>query len=169
MKNITLVGFMGTGKTTVGRLLAERLGYTFVDADDEIEREQGVSITHIFSELGEAHFRDLETDMLKRLSARENLVISAGGGAVIRAENVESLKKGGPVVCLAATPEEIYDRVRHSTHRPLLKVDDPLGRIRELMELRRKFYSRADYKVDTGGLTPGEVVDKILDMVKGDL
>jgi shikimate kinase len=169
MKNITLVGFMGTGKTTVGKLLAKRLGYRFVDSDDEIESEQGVSITHIFSELGEAHFRDLETDMLKRLSKREGLVISAGGGAVIRAENVENLKKGGPVVCLAATPEEIYERVKHSTHRPLLKVDDPLGRIRELLDLRRKFYSRADFTVDTGGLGPEEVVGRILKRVKGEL
>jgi len=169
MKNITLVGFMGTGKTTVGKLLAKRLGYKFVDSDDEIEREQGVSITHIFSELGEAHFRDLETDMLKRLSKREGLVISAGGGAVIRAENVDNLRRGGPVVCLSATPEEIYERVRHSTHRPLLKVDDPLGRIRELLDLRRKFYSRADLEVETGGLGPEEVVELILERVKGEL
>lgn len=169
MKNIALVGFMGTGKTTVGRILARRLDYTLVDSDVEIEREQGVSITHIFSELGEPHFRSLEKQMLKKLSARQGLVISAGGGAVIDPENVDNMKKGGPVVCLTATPDAVFERVRHSTHRPLLQVADPLGRIKELMDVRAPFYARADVTIDTTGMTVEQVVARILDMVKGRL
>src|SRR3990172_8926870 len=107
MRNITLVGFMGTGKTTVGRILAARLGYKFVDVDEEVEREQGVSISHIFSELGESYFRLLERDVIRALSAKEGHVISAGGGAVLDGRNVDDLRRGGPLVCLAATPDAI--------------------------------------------------------------
>jgi shikimate kinase len=169
MKNIALVGFMGTGKTTIGMRLARKLGYTFVDSDNEVEREQGVSISHIFSELGEPRFRELEKGMLKRLSQRKGLVISAGGGAVIDPENVDNLRKGGPVVCLTAKAEVIYDRIKHSTHRPLLHVDDPLAKIKELLDVRAPFYARADITVDTSGLTHDEVVEMVLKAVEGRL
>ncbi len=169
MRNITLVGFMGTGKTTVGKLLAQRLGYKFVDVDVEIEKEQGVSISHIFSELGEPYFRMLERDMIKALAASEGLIISAGGGAVLDTRNVDDLKRGGPVVCLGATPEEILARVGGSTHRPLLQVPDPMGKIRELLEARAPFYGRADFAIDTSGLTPEKVADLIIEKVGGGL
>src|SRR3990172_10399840 len=162
MRNITLVGFMGTGKTTVGKILAGRLGYTFVDSDDEVEGEQGVAISHIFSEFGEAYFRQLEKDMIKKLSGMERLVISTGGGAGLDAENLVDMKRGGPVVCLAASPEVILKRVEGFTHRPLLQVPDPLTKIKELLEFRAPYYARADITVDTSSLLPEEVVNEII-------
>jgi shikimate kinase len=167
LRNITLVGFMGTGKTTVGRILAHRLGYRFVDVDNEVEREQGVTISHIFSEFGEPHFRQLEHDMIKRLSDSKGLVISAGGGAVINPENTENMKAGGPVVCLAAGPDVILGRVEGSTHRPLLQVPDPRGRIQELLNARAPFYARADVTIDTDGLAPEDVADRVMEAVDG--
>lgn len=165
MRNITLVGFMGTGKTTVGRKLAHKLGYKFIDSDEEIVREKGISVTQIFSEFGEPYFREVEMDVLKRLSCEQGLIISAGGGAVINAENVYNLRRSGPVVCLTATPESIYQRVRHSSSRPLLMVEDPLGRIKELLDMRAPFYARADVTVDTSGLSADEVADRILELI----
>ncbi len=161
-RNITLVGFMGTGKTTVGRILAERLGYTFVDVDHEIEMEQGVTISHIFSELGEPYFRMLERDMIKALSRQEGLIISAGGGAVLDTRNVDDLGRSGPVVCLSAKPDEILKRVGGTETRPLLQVPDPLAKITEMLEARAPFYARADCTIDTSGLSPQEVAGIII-------
>jgi shikimate kinase len=163
MKNISLVGFMGTGKTTVGKILARRLGYRFIDSDDEIEKEQGIAISHIFSEMGEPYFRALEKDMLRRLSAETGLIISTGGGAVIDPENVETLKRHGHLVCLTASPDVILERVEKHTHRPLLQVPDPRAKIKELLELRGPFYARADITIDTSGLTAGEVAKMIIE------
>jgi len=162
MPNINLVGFMGAGKTTVGKALAERLGYRFVDADEEIEREQGRTISSIFAEDGEPEFRRLESEMLRKLSGREGLIVSAGGGAVIDPANVENMRRGGPVVCLTATPEEIYERVRHSTHRPLLDTPDPMSRIVQLLNERAGYYARADVTIDTTGKSVDDVVDEVL-------
>ena len=164
---ITLVGFMGTGKSTVGRILAARLGYKLVDVDHEIENEQGVTISQIFSDLGEPYFRMLERDMIKSLSSKEKLVVSAGGGAVIDPKNVEHMKMGGPVVCLTATPEEIFRRVGGSKHRPLLQAPDPMARIVELLAAREQYYMRADIVIDTSGLKPDKVADNILEKVRG--
>jgi len=166
MRNVTLVGFMGTGKTTTGRLLAKKLGFDFVDVDDEVEKEQGVSISSIFSELGEPYFRMLERDMIKALSKKTGLVISAGGGAVLDTRNVDTLKEAGPVICLAATPETIFKRVGNSKNRPLLQVPDPMGKINELLAARASFYSRADATVDTSGLTPDEVVSRLMHIIQ---
>jgi len=163
MKNISLVGFMGTGKTTVGRMLARKLGYRFVDSDDEIEKEQGVTISHIFSEMGEPYFRALEKDMIKKLSGMDGLVISAGGGAVLDPENIANMKQSGPVVCLSAPPEVILKRVERFTHRPLLQVPDPLAKITEMLKTRAPFYAKADVTVDTDGMTVEEVVDEIIE------
>ncbi|MHB8173739.1 MAG: shikimate kinase [Nitrospirota bacterium] len=167
MRNITLVGFMGTGKTTVGRLLAGRLGYRFIDVDEEIEREQGVSISHIFSELGESYFRMLERDFIKTLSFREGLVVSAGGGAVIDERNIDAMKLGGVLVCLTARPETIMKRVGKSRRRPLLKVPDPMARIIDLMRERDPFYRKADFTIDTTAITPEEVSDSIVNLTAG--
>jgi len=165
MKNIALVGFMGTGKTTVGKILARRMNYAFVDIDALIEKEQGAAITRIFSEFGEPYFRKLEADMISRLSCQEGLVISAGGGAVMDSRNVDNLKMCGSLVCLTASPEVILKRVGGSTHRPLLKTPDPLGRVKELLAARAPYYARADITVDTDGLTAEEAAGRILDLV----
>ncbi|MGC2423290.1 MAG: shikimate kinase [Nitrospirota bacterium] len=167
MRNITLVGFMGTGKTTVGRILAKKLGYRFIDVDEEIEREQGVSITHIFSKMGEPYFRQLERGLIKTLSLREGLIISAGGGAVVDENNVEAMKQGGALVCLTARPDEIMKRVGNSSNRPLLQVPDPMAKIMELMGKREPFYSKADFMVDTTTMTPEEVAGEVIRLTAG--
>jgi shikimate kinase len=167
MRNITLVGFMGTGKTTVGRILARKLGYRFIDVDEEIEREQGVPITHIFSEMGEPYFRQLERVLIKTLSLREGLVISAGGGAVIDERNIEAMKQGGALVCLSATPDDIMKRVGKSGNRPLLQVPDPMAKIMELMSKREPFYRKADVTVDTTMKTPEEVAAEVIRLTAG--
>ncbi|MFA5352863.1 MAG: shikimate kinase [Thermodesulfovibrionales bacterium] len=162
MRNIVLTGFMGTGKTEVGKILAVRLGYSLIDADSEIEREQGVTITEIFQRSGEAGFRDIEADVIRRLSERERTVISTGGGAVLRQENMDNLRKKGVIVCLTASAEAIYNRICTDTGRPLLQVEDPKAKISELLAFRKPFYEKADIMIDTEGKTPGEVAEEIM-------
>ncbi len=166
MKNIVLTGFMGTGKTEVGRLLARRLGYTFIDADSVIEEEQGIPITEIFKRFGEPYFRDIESAVIKRLSEMERAVISTGGGAVLRQENMDNLKKKGIIICLMASPETIYERTKNDSSRPLLQVENPLQRIKELLEFRRPYYERADIMVNTDGKTPAQVVEEIIENIR---
>lgn len=167
MKNIVLTGFMGTGKTEVGRILSRKLGYALVDADTEIEKEQGMTITDIFKQYGEPKFREIESAVIKRLSDIENAVISTGGGAVLRQENMDNLRKNAVVVCLTASPETILKRTSNNDDRPLLQVDNPLHKIKELLEFRRPYYEKADIMIDTENKTPLEVADEIIEKVKG--
>lgn len=166
MKNIVLTGFMGTGKTEVGRLLARKLGYKFIDADSVIEEDQKMPITEIFKRFGEPYFRDIESKVIKRLSEMEGVVISTGGGAVLRQENMDNLRKNGIIICLMASPETIYERTKKDTSRPLLQVENPLQRIKELLDFRRPYYEKADIMIDTDGKTPEEVAREILKKVK---
>ncbi|MBI3592190.1 MAG: shikimate kinase [Nitrospirae bacterium] len=163
MKNIVLTGFMGTGKTEVGRILSQRLGYMLIDVDSEIEREQKLAITEIFRRFGEPEFRDMESDAIRRLSEMENLVISTGGGAVLRQENMDNLREKGVIVCLAASPETILKRTCSNNDRPLLQVDNPLQKIKELLDFRRPYYEKADIMVDTEEKTPLEVAEEIME------
>lgn len=163
LKNIFLVGFMGAGKTTVGRVLADRLGYRYCDADKTVETQSGKTITDIFSEHGEEHFRDLESRTLEALSHKEKQVIATGGGVVMRDTNRETMKRGGVTVYLRAPADVIWQRVRHSSARPLLQVDDPLGTIRELLEKRAPYYEKADIIVDTENLSVEDVADQIIE------
>jgi shikimate kinase len=160
-KNIILTGFMGVGKTSIGTRLASDLGYTFVDTDELIETDQKITITEIFSTFGESYFRDVETRIIRTVLEGENQVISTGGGAVIRAENREAFKAGGIVICLTARPDIIYDRIKHEIHRPLLKVSDPMTKIRELIENREKFYNQADFTINTSEKSIDEAVQEI--------
>jgi shikimate kinase len=162
MKNIVLTGFMGTGKTEVGRILSMKLGYALVDADTEVEKEQGMTITDIFKQYGEPKFRDIESNVIKRLSEIKNAVISTGGGAVLRQENMDNLRKNGVVVCLTASPETILKRTSSNNDRPLLQVDNPLQKIKELLEFRRPYYEKADIMIDTEGKSLFEVVEEII-------
>lgn len=166
MKNIVLTGFMGAGKTAVGRELANILKWNLIDIDDEIVKTQGLSISEIFSSLGEAAFRDIETEMIRETGRNNNVIISTGGGAILRQGNMELLKSNGIVVCLTAAPETILERTGRSTKRPLLNVEDPLGRIKELIEARRPFYEKADITIDTESKTPRQVAEEILEGVK---
>ncbi len=165
-KNIILTGFMGVGKTSIGTRLSSDLGYTFVDTDELIEADQMMTITEIFAQKGEPCFRDVEARIIRTVLENDNQVVSTGGGAVIRDENREMFKKAGLVVCLAARPEVIYERIKHETHRPLLKVPDPMARIRELLESRAKFYSQADLIIDTSEKSVDEAVREIKERVR---
>lgn len=169
MKNVVLIGFMGTGKTSTGRTLAQRLGRSFVDLDRMIEEDAGRSIPEIFASEGEAAFRALEKEAVKRVAARRALVISTGGGTVKDAANVTELKKNGTIVCLTASVDAVLARTAHVGDRPVLDQKDEGDRRRavaDLMEERRDLYAVADYNVDTSELSPLQVVDDIIGYLK---
>jgi len=165
-KNIILTGFMGVGKTSVGTRLARDLGFVFVDTDELIEADQKVTITEIFSSFGEQYFRDVEVRVIARTLECEGQVVATGGGAVIREENRKAFKENGVTVCLVARPEVIFERIRHETHRPLLQVPDPPGRIRELLAVRAPFYHQADFLIDTSDRTVDAVISEIKEKVR---
>lgn len=165
---IAIAGFMGTGKTTVGRIIAQRLGLQFMDTDEAIEAEAGIPIATIFAEHGEAHFRDLEGQALSGALSRPGRVLSVGGGMLLRPENRDALSAAGPIVCLTATPEAILARTSPDDTRPLLQVADPAARIRELLAERAEAYACADYHVDTTDLPPDEVAGRVLELLAGD-
>lgn len=152
--SLYLVGLMGAGKSTVGRLLARRLKLRFLDCDDEIERRCGVKIPLIFEIEGEPGFRAREEQVLAELTELRGIVLATGGGAVLSAENRRRLAEHGTVIYLRARPEDLYARVRHDRNRPLLATGDPLRRLRELHALRDPLYaSIADVVIDTGRQT----------------
>ncbi len=161
-KNIVLTGFMGAGKTTVGKKLAEVLEIPLVDTDDLIEDKIGMKISEIFARHGEEYFRELEEQIVEEVSRLHSHIIVTGGGVVLREKNMRNLKRGGVVIYLHASPEVIYERIKNQTHRPLLQVDDPLAKIRELMDFRAPYYANHDFTVDTSSLTVDEVVEEIL-------
>jgi shikimate kinase len=153
---------MGTGKSSVGRLAAEHLRFAFIDTDNLIENEVGQPVAQIFSEQGEAAFRKYEQNVVDALRSRRDTVIAAGGGLGADPANLASLKAHALVVCLWASPETIWERVRSQTHRPLLQGPDPLAKIRELLERRGPVYRQADALVYTGSRTQREVVQQVL-------
>jgi shikimate kinase len=160
--NLVLVGFMGTGKSVVGRLAAQHLHFTFLDTDELIENEVGKPIADIFAQRGEAAFRKYEQDVVNALSARRDTVIAAGGGLAADPSNLASLKTHALVVCLWSSPETIWARVRVQTHRPLLQTPDPLGKIRELLAQRAPVYRQADVQILTDFRSPKDVAQHVL-------
>lgn len=163
MKNIVLTGFMGTGKTAVGKELSRILGWKVIDVDEEIVKAQEMSVNEIFNRFGEARFREIETGMIREVSKRKNVIISTGGGAVIKQENMDLLRDTGVVICLDASPETILKRTSSNSERPLLNVEDPFRRIKELLEFRRPFYERADIVINTEGKTPLLIAEEVLE------
>lgn len=163
-KSIVLIGFMGCGKSTIGSRLSYRVRIPMEDTDKMIEREQGISIQEIFAQKGEEAFRDMETDLLGRLSKRKGVrIISVGGGTPVRAENRTLLKKCGTVFYFRLKPESVYKRLKGDTTRPLLQCEDPLERIRTLLEQRSVAYEEsADYIIDVDELSVDQVVDRVL-------
>lgn len=166
MQSIYLVGFMGTGKTAVGRELAKSLKFEFVDLDDLIVRKEKRTIAELFSQNGEPYFRKVEKETLKKISSQENLVVSCGGGIVIDPENIALMKQGGRLIALTARPEVIFERTKKGAHRPLLNVIDPLGRITELLSARKPYYEKADLSIDTSDLSIRQVAESILELIK---
>jgi shikimate kinase len=160
--NIFLVGLMGAGKTSVGKLLARRLGKTFFDCDHEIERATGVGVPTIFEIEGEAGFRARESRMLAELTRGQDIVLATGGGAILSEENRGVLSGNGIVVYLRATPHDLWQRTRHDRNRPLLQTPDPLARLTQLHAERDPLYREiADVIVDTGHQSVGSLVHRL--------
>ncbi len=169
--NIVLIGFRGTGKSTVGKLLAKRLEMGFIDSDKHIEGATGKSIKSIFEEDGEENFRKIETDTIAELSKADNKVISAGGGAVLNEENVRNLKENGFLVLLEATPEIIYNRIAQDENtteqRPSLTDKKPLDEIKHLIAKREPAYKNAaDSTISTSYVSCEDIVDEIVSIIE---
>lgn len=162
IRNLVLIGFMGTGKSTVGRLVARALHFDFVDTDQLIERRAGQAIPQIFAERGEAAFRDCEQQVVAELAGRSRTVIATGGGLGANPDHLTSLKRHALVVCLCAPAEVIWERVRHAPHRPLLQVPEPLERIRELLGQRTPVYRQADVLLFSGRRPSRQVADLVM-------
>jgi len=160
--NIVLVGFSGTGKTVVGRLLAARLKRRFVDMDTVIADRLGESIPGIFARYGEGRYRDEEKLLVGELVSQKGLVIAAGGGTILDDKNYRLLAESGVVVALRARPETIQKRLEGEEMRALLQGADPLARIRELKAARRHVYDKVPLQIKTDELSPAQVVDKII-------
>ena len=153
---------MGSGKSSIGRAVAELLGFQFVDTDELIEARAKLRISEIFEQQGEVAFRRLETETLTELERSQGMVIATGGGLPTNPANLESLRSHSLIVCLWASPEKIYERVKTQTHRPLLNVADPLERIRKLLEERKPTYKSADVMVSSESRTIREVAQHVV-------
>ncbi len=160
--NLALIGFMGTGKTSVGRLVAEQLNFEFLDTDEIIQTRTGRTIADIFSRDGEPAFREMEHQTVVDLSGRGQVVISTGGGLPTNPENLAKLKSYALVVCLWSSPERIWERVRHQSHRPLLHDPDPQKKIRDLLHAREPFYKQADVLINTDIRNLKEVAQQVV-------
>ena len=167
MKNIYLVGFMGTGKSAVGSELARKKKWQFVDLDSLIELKEQRTITDIFAKEGEAYFRRLEKKTLKEVAKEKKFVVACGGGIVLDEANIRIMKDTGTIICLQASPEEILKRVSGTKQRPLLNVSNPKERIELLLKLRSPYYAKAHKCIDTSRLSLKEVIAKILKVSSG--
>jgi len=169
MSNLIITGFSGTGKSLVAKEAARRLNWAFLDTDDEIVKQIGKPIAEIFRQDGEARFRELEREAIRKACQQRQTIIAIGGGAIVDPQNYELLAKSGLIVCLEAKPETIYERLlRETGHspetevRPLLTTDNPLERIRQLKASRQSFYAQADWAIHTDSLSVSEVADEVI-------
>lgn len=160
--NIVLIGFMGTGKSTIARYLSKTFSMEIIEMDQMIAQRENMSIPDIFSTHGEEYFRNLETNLLKEMQTKKNKIISCGGGAALRAENVIEMKKNGKVVLLTASPETILARVKHDDSRPILKGRKNVAEITALMEQRReKYEAAADIVINTDHKNIQEICEEM--------
>ena len=168
--NIALIGFMGVGKTAVGRVLAEKLRKNFVELDSLIEQRAGKPIPDIFQQDGEVAFRELELEVTKEVATDENLVIACGGGIVLNKINIDRLRANARIIYLTASPGVILKRVANEEgQRPLLEVNNPIQTIREMLSFRKPFYERAaDITIDTSKLDIDAVAEQIISKLEGD-
>jgi len=164
--NLALIGFMGAGKTSVGRLVADQLRFDYLDTDELIQSRTGRTITDIFARDGEPDFRALEQQVTAELSTRERTLIATGGGLPTNPANLDSLKKHALVVCLWASPEKIWERVKNQTHRPLLHGPEPQKKIRDLLAAREQFYRQADVLINTDIRSVREVAQQVVHQFK---
>ena len=168
-KNIMLIGFMGTGKSTVATCLCKEYGMEIIEMDELIARREGMSIPDIFAKHGEEYFRDLETNLVIEIQSETNKVVSCGGGVVLRERNVEEMKKSGCIVLLTAEPATILERVKDDDNRPLLRGNKNVEFISEMMEKRRaKYEAAADVVIHTDGKEIDEICKEIITKVQGE-
>lgn len=161
MNNIYLVGFMGTGKTSVGKALAKKKERCFVDLDELIELKERRLISEIFTKEGEPYFRKVEKRVLKEVAKEKNFIVACGGGIVLDNDNIKIMEKTGKIICLAATPAVILKRTSSYRHRPLLNVASPKKQIELLLKLRAPYYALADKTIDTSKISVKETAEKI--------
>ena len=167
IKNVVLIGFMGVGKTSSGKMIANQLGFKFIDMDKAIEEKWGMTIPQMFEQHGEAFFREKEKEMCREVAKRKSVVISTGGGTVKDPENVAVLKRSGRIVCLMASVDAILERTAATGQRPLLDAyKDRRQGIVELLEQRKEMYSQADYTVDTTDMSPLQVSRDVIAFMK---
>lgn len=164
--NIFITGFMGTGKSTVASALAKRECKIMMDMDQMIEDRVGKSITEIFNHEGEEYFRRIERQVLKEIACKNNLVIATGGGALLDEENYQLALKRGTIILLHASPQVIFNRLQAENSRPLLAGNNKFEKIRELMDKRKKGYSRFKHCIDTSCLNVNQVVDQIIQICR---
>jgi len=157
---------MGAGKTSVGRFLAKKLGLKFSDLDEIIENECGMTISRIFSEYGENFFRDIESKKLRSVSKRGGHIVATGGGAVLRQNNWEVMKKSGITIYLKASPDVLWNRIKNDTSRPLLQVEKPFEKVSELLSLRMPLYEKADIVIETEGESPENIAGHIIRLLE---
>jgi len=167
-ENIIITGFMGTGKSIVAKELARKLKMEFIDMDQAIEERQGMSISDVFGRYGENYFRKQENKLVKELSQKENMVIATGGGTFLSWDNIRILSQKGRIICLYADSQAIYNRVKRKNNRPLIKGNNILNKINHLLTKRKKIYDNFHWKINTTNLSVQEVVDKIIDLLKGE-
>jgi shikimate kinase len=168
MKNIVLIGFMGTGKSRVGHMVARKLRMRFVDTDDIIVQRLQMPITEIFARIGEPRFREMERQVVAELSDQSGLVIATGGGVPLDETNVANLKRNGIVICLSASPEVIFRRTMRSDTRPLLRGESRRQRIRDLLDSRQVYYAAADHQIDTTARPASAVAREIVELYRAD-
>jgi shikimate kinase len=169
MKNLVLIGFMGSGKSTVGKLVAAHLEMEFMDVDHWIEEKEGVLISEIFECAGEKAFRDIESKAVEELAQKQNLVLATGGGVVLRPSNLEALRKNGVLIHLYVDAETVLQRTKKHAHRPLLKTEDPLAKIKSLMEERRSLYEAIPLTVNTVGRLTQDVAKDVESLFRAQL
>lgn len=158
---VVLVGMMGTGKTSIGRRLAHHLGYEFLDSDHAVEEKAGLSVAEIFQQYGEAKFRAAEKTAIFDLLKHTQAVIATGGGAVTQEDIREALKERAVTIWLQASPEQLYERVKHNANRPLLQQDDPLAVLARLSEERAELYAQSDIHVDLNGQDAAKALETV--------
>lgn len=166
--SVALIGFMGTGKSAVGKILAEKTGGEFIESDTLVEKQAGKTIPELFKDEGETGFREREIAAIKEIAGRENVVIACGGGVVLNTINIERLRETCSIVCLTASPSVIVNRIRQQAgQRPLLNGANELTRVKALLRYRRPFYERAaDIIINTSRLTTDGVVERIMEALQ---
>lgn len=166
MKNIFLIGYMGTGKSTVAAYMAKQYGMEVMEMDQMIVEQEGMSISDIFAKHGENYFRDVETKLLVEIQTQDNKVVSCGGGVVLREQNVEEMRKGGHIVLLSAKAETILERVKDDNSRPLLQGNKNIAFINDMLEQRRpKYESAADVVIQTDGKQVADICNEISEQI----